>query len=60
MTIFRLRMPSDNNLTTFNSYYSERFKNSIVQYERESTPALEQELKSRDLNNLTPVPRAFP
>lgn len=37
ITVFRLRIPGDNDLKTFTSYYDQRFKNLIIHYEREPT-----------------------
>ncbi|CAF3464687.1 unnamed protein product [Rotaria sp. Silwood1] len=37
ITVFRLRMPNENDLNTFTRYYGEHFKNLIIKYEREST-----------------------
>jgi multidrug efflux pump subunit AcrB len=37
ITVFHLRLPSDNDLTTFTNYYSQHFKNLILEHEREST-----------------------
>ncbi|CAF4155623.1 unnamed protein product, partial [Rotaria sordida] len=37
VTVFRLRIPDDNDLKTFTEYYGERFKNLIIQYVREPT-----------------------
>ncbi|CAF2688637.1 unnamed protein product [Rotaria sp. Silwood2] len=37
ITVFRLRIPSDNDLNSFTRYYGENIKNLIMQYEREAT-----------------------
>ncbi|CAF3980631.1 unnamed protein product, partial [Rotaria sordida] len=37
VTVFRLKMPSDNDLNSFIRYYGEHFKSLIIQHEREPT-----------------------
>ncbi|CAF1436811.1 unnamed protein product [Didymodactylos carnosus] len=37
ITVFRLRIPDDNDLKTFTKYHSEHFKNFIIRHEREPT-----------------------
>jgi serine/threonine protein kinase len=37
ITVFRLRMPSDNDLNTFTSHYGKHYKNLITQHEQEPT-----------------------